>query len=442
MALNYLLSPEFQIVNTAGRPASGGYLEVFLHGTRDRYYCSADWDGTLHPFQVPLDSLGGNVVLADESNAYDVYVYNRYGSLLMSRYNVHPSSGGSMGGVITSSDGSIEVTPTENGYDLKVADDDKASALKAGADTLYMDGYYSFRKKEGVGESIYMDNNGHIFFEDGWYHFSATVKLNWAGIVSNETNQIKLYTALTYDIIDFDFSYNHIDTIQLDGDVYIGRNSTQYISYGRNFILGIQGMKSGMSAELVCCDLHSITGHGFGQSGADYEGGRNISVDNENRTISFAPSRAWHAMHGSTWCDSGDCFGFLVEDSSYDPDNLITVEKGTDEDSEHNVTHWGNIKIAAGHAAIIVTSLTLLRKPDEIQPTLNSIALWYGGDPVSIYGARHEFLYDNSQSNEVVPQVTAYIPATENGATVRLSCSAGTPWYYFKPTELWVAVLD
>lgn len=269
--LNYLLSPEFQIVNTAGKPCTG-YLEVFIHGTRNRYYCSADWDGTLHPFRVPLDSLGSNVVLADESNAYDVYVYNRYGSLLMSRYNVHPSSGGAMGGTITSSDGSIEVTQTENGYDLKVSDDDKASALKAGADTLYMDGYFSFRKKEGVGDSIYMDNNGHIFFEDGWYHFSVTVKLNWAGIVSNETNQIKLYTALTYDIIDFDFSYNHVDTIQLDGDIYIGRNSTQYISYGRNFILGIQGMKGGMSAELVCCDLHSITGHGFGQS----EGEKNI----------------------------------------------------------------------------------------------------------------------------------------------------------------------
>ena len=168
--------------------------------------------------------------------------------------------------------------------------------------------------------------------------------------------------------------------------------------------------------------------------------GRNINIT--DNVLSYAPTRAWRSMHGSTWCDSGDVFGFLVDDNYYDPDNLITVEKGTNEDSEHNVTHWGNIHIAAGHAAIVVTSVTLLRKPDELQPTLNSIALWYGGNPVSIYGARHEFLYDNSQSNEVVPQIVGYFPATENGATISLGCSAGTTWYYYKPTELWVAVLD
>ena len=88
MALNYLLSPEFQIVTTSGKPATGGYLETFIHGSRERYYCASDLDGTLYPFQVPLDALGGNVVLADDSHAYDVYVYNRYGSLIMSRYNI------------------------------------------------------------------------------------------------------------------------------------------------------------------------------------------------------------------------------------------------------------------------------------------------------------------------------------------------------------------
>lgn len=94
MALNYLLSPTFQIENSAGRPATGGYLEVYLHGTRDKYYCASDFNGTLHPFQIPLDSLGSNIVLADDVQAYDVYAYNRYGSLLMSRYNVKPSSSG------------------------------------------------------------------------------------------------------------------------------------------------------------------------------------------------------------------------------------------------------------------------------------------------------------------------------------------------------------
>lgn len=265
MALNYLLSPEFQIVNSAGRPASGGYLEVYYHGTRDRYYCASDFDGTLHPFQVPLDSLGGNVVLADDSHAYDVYIYNRYGSLLMSRYNIHPSSGGSMGGVITSSDGSVTVTPTQDGWDLSV-DDGKAATFRAAADSLYADGYFSFRKIEGEGDAIYLDN-GVIRLEDGWYHFSATVKITWYGSNVNDTSTVRLYSGATYDVIDFDYSYNHSDTVVLDGDIWIGAHSTHYISFGRNFSLGVTGMRQGMVAELVDCDLHSILGQGVGGNG-------------------------------------------------------------------------------------------------------------------------------------------------------------------------------
>lgn len=96
--LRYLVDPIFQVINTAGKPATGGYIEVYLHGTRDKYYCASDFNGTLHPFKIPLDSLGANIILADDANAYDIYVYNRYGSLLMSRYNVAPVQGGGSGG--------------------------------------------------------------------------------------------------------------------------------------------------------------------------------------------------------------------------------------------------------------------------------------------------------------------------------------------------------
>lgn len=91
----YLLDPCFQFENTAGKPLTGGYIEVYLHGTRNRYYCASDFNGTLHPFQIKLDSIGSNIVLADPSNSYDVYVYNRYGNLVMSRYNVSPGHTGS-----------------------------------------------------------------------------------------------------------------------------------------------------------------------------------------------------------------------------------------------------------------------------------------------------------------------------------------------------------
>lgn len=102
MALNYLLDPMFQIENSAGKPATDGWLEVYVHGTRNKYYCASNFDGTLHPFKIKLDSLGSNIVLADDEQSYDVYAYNRFGSLLMSRYNVKPGSGGGSGGTIGS----------------------------------------------------------------------------------------------------------------------------------------------------------------------------------------------------------------------------------------------------------------------------------------------------------------------------------------------------
>lgn len=94
----YLLDPCFQIVNTAGKPVTNGYIEVYNAGTRVKYYCASDFNGTLHPFQIPLDSLGSNIVLADPANSYDIYVYNAFGTLLMSRYNVKVSAATSGGG--------------------------------------------------------------------------------------------------------------------------------------------------------------------------------------------------------------------------------------------------------------------------------------------------------------------------------------------------------
>lgn len=89
----YLLPPTFQIENTEGRPLTGGWMEVYIHGTRNKYYCASDFDGTLHPFKIQLDSLGSNVVLASPVHSYDIYVYNKFGSLVMSRYNVIPTTG-------------------------------------------------------------------------------------------------------------------------------------------------------------------------------------------------------------------------------------------------------------------------------------------------------------------------------------------------------------
>lgn len=128
VSLAYLLEPTFQLVNTAGKPLTDGWLEVYIHGTRNKYYCYKDWDKEfLHPFKIPLDSLGANIVLASPAHAYDVYVYNKFGSLVMSRYNVVPATGD--GSVIkdvvtiTSDDGTVDVTTSDQtNWDLSIKD--------------------------------------------------------------------------------------------------------------------------------------------------------------------------------------------------------------------------------------------------------------------------------------------------------------------------------
>lgn len=123
----YLLDPTFELINSAGKPLTDGWIEVYIHGTRSKYYCASDFDGTLHPFKIPLDSLGANIILASPAHAYDVYVYNKYGSLVMSRYNVVPATGDAEvitdTTTITSDDGTVQVSSSDQtNWDLSIAD--------------------------------------------------------------------------------------------------------------------------------------------------------------------------------------------------------------------------------------------------------------------------------------------------------------------------------
>ena len=146
-SLAYLLDPCFQIVNTAGKPLTEGYIEVYYQGTRDKYYCSCDFDGTLLPFQIPLDSLGSNIVLASPDNAYDIYIYNKYGSLIMSRYNVktgHGAGGGLTTITVTSNDNTVQIERTGNNYDLSIKETiDRIDNLEDKINDIIRDTSYS-----------------------------------------------------------------------------------------------------------------------------------------------------------------------------------------------------------------------------------------------------------------------------------------------------------
>lgn len=127
VSLAYLISPTFQIENTEGRPLTGGWVEVYLHGTRTKYYCYSDWNGSLHPFKIPLDSLGANIVLASPAHSYDIYIYNKFGTLVMSRYNIVPSTGDGtvIKDVVTikSEDGTVSVVSQEQtNWNLSIKD--------------------------------------------------------------------------------------------------------------------------------------------------------------------------------------------------------------------------------------------------------------------------------------------------------------------------------
>ena len=277
MALAYLLSPTFQFVNTAGRPLTGGYLEVYIAGSRDKYYCASDFNGTLHPFRIPLDSLGSNVVLADDGHSYDVYAYNRYGGLSMSRYNVNPGEGGGISGdSITSSDGSIIVTPTADGVDLR-ANAKPPTVMRCTAADLTGDGVFQFSELQRDGTSARVDSYS-VKIDEGWWHYDATVRLRWTG-EANASQTISLYSINSSDSLTFDLSYPHAETVHVSGE----HKATQD---GTTFVLGILGVPVGMTVSMVDFGIHSIVGEG---GASKYNEGNGIIINESTRVISIDP---------------------------------------------------------------------------------------------------------------------------------------------------------
>lgn len=123
----YLINPTFQFMNVSGKPLVDGYINLYVSGTRSKYYAFSDFEGTLHPFNIPLNALGSAVILVSPAHSYDIYVYNSVGTLQMSRYNITPATG--EGTVITdvvnitSEDGTVTVNSSDQtNWDLSIKD--------------------------------------------------------------------------------------------------------------------------------------------------------------------------------------------------------------------------------------------------------------------------------------------------------------------------------
>lgn len=316
MALAYLLSPTFQIENTAGKPASGGHLEVYVAGSRDKYYCASDFNGTLHPFKIELDSLGSNIVLADDTQAYDVYVYNRYGGLMMSRYNVKPGSGGGVSGAtITSSDGSIEVIPTATGVDLRV-DSELPTTLRCSGS--YDNGSFSFVEFQRDGQNAFVNNSNQVIVNEGWWHYDVTARIHWpADPAQNETVQVSLVNPNTdtFDEAPLDLTYAHYETRQIGGEFKCTQDGTV-------FSVTMTGVPAGASVELIDFGIHSVIGEGG--AGGKYNAGDGIDIDEPNRVISVDFSEVQAKLTAGT--------GITIDEN-----NVISATE-----AEIYVVEWGN----------------------------------------------------------------------------------------------------
>ena len=270
---DYLLDPAFQLVNTAGKPLTNGWIEVYIHGTRDKYYCASDFNGTLHPFKIPLDSLGSNIVLASPANAYDVYVYNVYGSLVMSRYNVKPGSGSGSG-----------VIPADASYGI------------FGTNELPMNNTsntgFQFTAKDIGGDDITFHEitypYGRIDCKEGVYFYSATIEVSNTS-TSNESVKFQVLAGKNPNQsvywLDFDNTYLHKQLYTICGIANFVNEDTFRINVSPYQLTN--GVKASASQVAIHKLSTVVEGEGGG-GGHAYGAGWGILINNYE--ISVDPS--------------------------------------------------------------------------------------------------------------------------------------------------------
>ena len=171
MALAYLLDPSFQTLNENGRPLVGGHIEVYYHNTSVKYVTKADFEGTNNPFKVPLNSKGMAVIIADDSNAYDVFCYDAFGALYWSRQNVNTIGGGSGGG--GSSVPLVRVAFQNGAWSKLYGDDGFIKANEFGQQALYLPegGWWHIDATLAVKNNTAQDLLQHISLEWNWNFF-------------------------------------------------------------------------------------------------------------------------------------------------------------------------------------------------------------------------------------------------------------------------------
>ena len=409
----YLLAPTFQFVNTAGKPLTEGYIEVYIAGTRNKYYCASDFNGTLHPFQIPLDSLGANIVLADPDQAYDVYVYNKYGSLVMSRYHVSPGMAGGSGVLsitIGSEDGTVSVTNDGNGnFDLSIQDTvDRIDALEeavsglstdstvgyaiAHAYTVELDGTFDLVNDAvtGIGYTPNMDGfrlkSGHVYqfnfnalFENGEFDRNCSGKLYLEGpnTIAQEWK------------FDLDDSYYHSQSIN-GSTVLVTPNDLNYYDVKLKLAWDVDyPNKPNVDLNKISIvDITTILSTTVSGIGGNYTGGDGIFVNDETYVISVdmdyinshlnidateiiasAVNIATAYTDARVTSVSGDLVNLIAEVSASIPTGIEQVQSDWNEQDSSSPAYINNkpdLTIYATNASVSAVSSVLQSEIDAI----------------------------------------------------------------------------
>lgn len=269
MALGYLISPVIQVEDINGKPLVGGRIRVYRHGTQIPYITHKDWTGDLNPAEVRLDAKGMCILIAEDDNLYDVYCEDANYVEQWSRLNVSVGGGAGSGSgtVITSTDGSVVITRVGDTVDLSVADA-VPSAIVAQSEARNGNGPFIFTSEpiNLTGTDIALVGS-RIACKKRWYHYVATVKIDWLGTPRNRVAELTVSGPDCYDRVAFDLSFPHSEWLILAADYEIQHN-------GDTISFGISGMDldgidlEGMSAQITNVSVHTIVGRGQSSGGS------------------------------------------------------------------------------------------------------------------------------------------------------------------------------
>lgn len=269
MALGYLISPFIQVEDINGKPLVGGRIRVYRHGTQIPYITYKDWNGDRNPSEVRLDAKGSCILIADDENLYDVYCEDANYVEQWSRLNVSVGGGAGSGSgtVITSTDGSVVITRVGDTVDLSVADA-VPSAIVAQSEARNGNGPFIFTSEpiNITGDDISL-TGARITCKKRWYHYDATVQIDWQGTPRNNVIELTISGPDCYERVSFDLSFPHSEWITLSADYQIQHN-------GDRISLGISGMDLdgfdlvGLSAMVTNASVHTIVGRGQSSGGS------------------------------------------------------------------------------------------------------------------------------------------------------------------------------